>query len=91
MSKPFQYRGKWTIRWTDESGSRRKQSFDKYADAEHALAVERARVKEVKKGLRAPTPPDESFNELGGLLDRLPRAPEAQEVEPRGGEALGSG
>jgi hypothetical protein len=64
MSKPFKFREKWWIRSTDEFGKRRKRVFDSYADTDHALTAEKARVREVKLGLRSPTPPAKTFNEL---------------------------
>lgn len=72
---PFQYRGKWTIRYTDEFGRRRKQSFEKHAAAEHALIVERARIKEVKVGVRSPTPPNKTFDQLADywIENRVPQ------------------
>ena len=62
--KPYPLRGKWSIRWSDEYGRRKKRIFDSHADAEHYLAVEIARIKEVKRGLRVGTPPDKLFDEL---------------------------
>jgi integrase len=64
QSKPFALRGKWGIRWSDEHGKRRKAIFASHADAEHVLAVELARVKEVKRGLRLGAPPKKTINEL---------------------------
>lgn len=64
MSKPFKFRNAWWIRFTDEFGKRRKRVFDDYAAAAHALTAEKARVREVKIGLRSPTPPTKTFNEL---------------------------
>jgi len=75
MAKPFKYRGKWCIRYTDENGIRRKKSFDEYRDADLALAQEQSRVREVKRGLRSPAPPEKTFNELADywLANRAPQ------------------
>ncbi len=63
MSKPFKFRNAWWIRFTDEFGKRRKRVFDDYAAAAHALTAEKARVREVKLGLRSPRrPPRPSTN-----------------------------
>ena len=64
MGRPFKYRGKWCIRFTDEAGKRRKRSYDHFRDADLALAQEKARVKEVKRGLRSPAPPDKFYGQL---------------------------
>jgi integrase len=66
MAKPFRTEGKsgWWIRFTDEFGKRRKKSFAEYRDAEEALALERSRVIEVKKGRRDPTPPTKLYDDL---------------------------
>ncbi len=62
--KPFLVRGKWGIRWTDERGRRRKQLFERHADAAHALTVERARAEEVRRGTRQPTPASLTYDDL---------------------------
>lgn len=64
MGKPFRYRGKWYIRFTDETGHRRKKSFDKFTDAAFALTHVKNQIQEVKRGLRSPTPPAKLFEEL---------------------------
>ena len=66
MAKPFRIEGKsgWWIRYTDEFGKRRKKCFEAHDTAEKALALETARVIEVKKGLRDPTPPTKLYNDL---------------------------
>lgn len=66
MSRPFRIEGKsgWWIRYTDEFGKRRKKSFEAHADAEKALVAEKARVTEVKRGLRDPTPPTKTYADL---------------------------
>ena len=54
VNRPYREanREKWWVRWSDEHGHRCKRSFDRHADAEHFIAVEAARVREVKKGLQ---------------------------------------
>lgn len=75
MSKPFKAKGKWCIRFTDEFGKRRKRFFEDFNEATHALTAEKARVHEVKLGLRSPTPPTKTFNELADywLQNRVPQ------------------
>lgn len=62
--RPFRFRGRFAIRFTDEAGRRVRRTFDSRADAALALAQEKARVEEVKRGLRSPAPPDKSFGEI---------------------------
>lgn len=64
IGKPHPFGDKWLIRWSDENGRRCKRVFDKYVDAAHMLAVEVARVKEVKRGVRLGAPPDKTFDQL---------------------------
>lgn len=66
MSRPFRIEGKsgWWIRYSDEFGKRRKKCFEAHADAERALSLEKARVTEVKRGLRDPTPPTKLYADL---------------------------
>lgn len=66
MAKPFRIEGKsgWWIRFTDEFGKRRKKSFDAHEDAAKALALEKARVIEVRRGQRDPTPPTKRYDDL---------------------------
>lgn len=75
MSKPFRFGSKWRIRFTDEAGKRRKKTFESYDEAMHALTAEKARVHEVKVGLRAPTPLDRTFGALADywLEHRVPQ------------------
>lgn len=73
MSKPFRIEGKsgWWIRTTDEFGKRRKRSFEVHADAEKALVAEKARVIEVQRGLRDPTPPTKYYADLADYWTEL--------------------
>ncbi len=66
MARPFRIEGKsgWWIRYTDELGKRRKKCFEAFADAQQALDLEKARVAEVKRGLRDPTPPTKLYSDL---------------------------
>lgn len=73
MSKPFRIEGKsgWWIRYTDEFGKRRKKSFEAHAAAEAALSLEKARVTEVKRGLRDPTPPTKLYADLANYWEEF--------------------
>lgn len=62
--KPRRVENGWQIRVTDEHGKRRKRTFETYADANKALTAEKARVADVKDGLRDPEPFDHTFDEL---------------------------
>lgn len=66
MARPFRIEGKsgWWIRYTDELGKRRKKCYEAFAAAQGALDSEKARVAEVKRGLRDPTPPTKLYSDL---------------------------
>ena len=66
MAKPFRIEGKsgWWIRFTDEFGKRRKKCFEAHVAAQDALDLEKARIAEVKRGLRDPTPPTKLYSDL---------------------------
>ncbi len=73
MSRPFRIEGKsgWWIRTTDEFGKRRKKSFELFADAVKALDAEKARVTDVKRGLRDPTPPTKLYADLADYWEKF--------------------
>lgn len=52
MAKPIQRNGKWTIRYFDSDGKRRRQSFTYKRDAEKALATHVHVQEEIRYGLR---------------------------------------
>ena len=54
MAKPTRHRDKWRIRWTDHTGKRRSEVYERYNDAEVALLRHQLEVAEVKRGHRAP-------------------------------------
>lgn len=56
--------GRWEIRWTNEQGKRPKLKFDTYNDALRELRANERVVEQVKRGERAPTPIDKTFDEL---------------------------
>jgi integrase len=64
QSKPAKRGKRWQIRWIDENGKRRSQTWDNYEDAEHALATHKLQVMEVRRGLRVRPPKGRSFEEL---------------------------
>jgi hypothetical protein len=75
LAKPYQAKGRWWIRVSDELSKRKKKSFSSHADAMKALVAEQARVAEVKDGRRSPTPPDRTFNQLADywIENRVPQ------------------
>jgi integrase len=66
MATPFRIEGKsgWWIRFTDEFGKRRKKCFEAHEEAATALALEKARVIEVRRGQRDPTPPTKRYEDV---------------------------
>jgi integrase len=64
MGKPVKHRNKWRIRWFDENGQRRSESYDDHRDALYKLRQHEAAVEEIRRGLRSPDPPKKTFGEL---------------------------
>jgi integrase len=64
MARPVKHYGRWRIRWTDETGTRRSEVHDTYQDALLRLRQHQARVQEVRRGLRSPEPPRRTFEDL---------------------------
>ncbi len=64
MAKPIRHRNKWRIRWLDEHGKRRSAVHDTYRQAEYELRRRQTEAEQVKRGLRSPTPPTKTFDEL---------------------------
>lgn len=64
MAKPIRHRDKWRIRWFDETGKRQSDVFDSYREAEYQLARRQAEVEEIKRGLRSPTPPAKTVDDI---------------------------
>jgi integrase len=64
MAKPVRCRGKWRIRWFDETGSRRSAVFPTYREAAYEQGRREIEVEEIKRGLRLPQPLDRKFDEL---------------------------
>src|SRR5262245_5048451 len=64
MARPVKLRGKWRIRWADESGQRCSEVYDEYADAAFKLREHQLEVEQIRRGLRAAQPPDKTFDEL---------------------------
>jgi integrase len=67
VASPIKHRGKWRIRWTDATGKRRSEVYDDYKAAQVALSRHLAEVDDVRRGLRAPDPPDKTFDDLCDL------------------------
>ncbi len=75
MGKPVRHRGKWRIRWFDESRRRQSEVHDDYREALRALHAHEARVDEIRRGIRRPEIPDKTFDHLASYwLER--RAPQ---------------
>lgn len=75
MARPIKHRGKWRIRWPDATGKRQSEVYDDYKAAQVALSRHLAEVDEVRRGLRAPAPPDKTFDDLCDLWEekRVPQ------------------
>ncbi len=56
MARPVKHRGKWRIRWVDESGKRRSETHASYNEAEHALRGHQRDVGEIKRGNKIAVP-----------------------------------
>lgn len=64
QSKPTKHGKRWQIRWIDETGRRRSETWGNYEDAEHALVAHKFHVMEVRRGLRVRPPKSHCFEEL---------------------------
>jgi integrase len=64
VAKPTRHRGKWRIRWTDHTGKRQSEVFERYADAEIALNRHKLEAAEVRRGHRSPVTAGKTFAEL---------------------------
>jgi hypothetical protein len=64
MAHPVQHYGRWRIRWLDEHGQRKSETFDDRKEAAFALRKHEHKAEETRRGLRAATPSDTKFNEL---------------------------
>jgi integrase len=75
VAVPIKHRDSWRIRWIDASGRRRSEVHDEYRAAQVALSRHQANADEVRKGRRAPDPPDKTFDQLCDLWleKRAPR------------------
>jgi hypothetical protein len=64
MAKPIKHRGKWKIRWTDHTGKRRSEVYERYQDADEAGLRHRLEVAEIKRGHRTPVERGRTHTEL---------------------------
>lgn len=67
MSKPRRHCrdcNRWRIRWHDESGVRRSETYGDYREASDKLKEHEAKVAEIRRGLRNADPPTKLFGEL---------------------------
>jgi hypothetical protein len=67
MGKPVKHRNRWRIRWVDENGQRRSESYDSREHAEVMLKRHRLWVDEIHLGLRTGVCPDKTFGDLADL------------------------
>jgi integrase len=75
MAHPVQHYGRWRIRWLDEHGKRRSETFDDRKEAAFALRKREHEAEETRRGLRVATPADKTFNDLCDywIEKRVPR------------------
>ena len=64
MAKPVKCRDKWRIRWTDAQGGRQSAVFESFKEAAFQLARREAEAEEIRRGLRAATPAEKTFDDL---------------------------
>ncbi|HMQ11003.1 MAG TPA: tyrosine-type recombinase/integrase [Oligoflexia bacterium] len=64
MAKPIKRNNKWHIRWVDENGKRRGQSFKNYDTARKALLKNQLEVDQIKAGLYVRPKMERTFVEL---------------------------
>lgn len=64
MARPYKFRNKWRIQWTDERGTRKSQLFKDYKDAEFSLQRHQVQTEEIRRGLRSLAPINRTFSEL---------------------------
>ncbi len=56
--------GQWRIRWIDENGKRRSQTYKDPVEANYHIKKKKIETEEVLSGLRLPPVEEKSFNEL---------------------------
>ncbi|MEQ8272776.1 MAG: site-specific integrase [Deltaproteobacteria bacterium] len=66
-NKPIQHGSAWRIRWTDEHGKRRSETFGDREDAAFQLNRRLVAVEERRRGLRALSPARKTFAEAADL------------------------
>lgn len=64
---PSRHGDGWSARWTDETGSRRRETFRLRKDADAFERRKKIEAEERRSGLRPPSPPTKTF---GDLCDR---------------------
>ncbi|MFT7621695.1 MAG: hypothetical protein ACI9WU_000859 [Myxococcota bacterium] len=64
MAKPEKRSKTWRIRWTDAAGRRHSETHFTYKDAAFALQRHELEAQEIKRGLRAPSRPQKTFDQL---------------------------
>lgn len=74
MAKPTKHYDKWRVRWTDETGKRKSQTFADRKTAELALRKAELAVEERRRGLRPPQLEPRCFTEAADYWRRH-RAP----------------
>ena len=58
---PYRHYEKWRARWLDETGKQCSQTFDDKKEATHHEQKMKAKVGEIKRGLRRADPPAKTF------------------------------
>jgi hypothetical protein len=61
---PYRHYGRWRARWLDENGKPCSRTFETRSDATYCEQKKKAEAAEVRKGLRAATPPAWTFPQL---------------------------
>jgi integrase len=72
---PHRHYGKWRARWLDENGDQQSATFDDFKSADYHENKKKAEVCEIRRGLRAPDPPEKLFDDLADywIEKRAPR------------------
>lgn len=64
MARPVKHGDGWRIRWIDEQGRRRSETYDEYKDAVFKLREHEQEVEEIRRGLRARCDAEKTFDEI---------------------------
>jgi len=67
MGQPVKHGNNWRIRWTDEIGVRRSETYEQREIAEVMLKQHEQHVREIRLGMRTGIVPDRSYGDLCDL------------------------